>query len=359
MQRGAILVTGGLGYVGSHACVALADAGLTQLVIVDNLSNSKRSVLERIRELAPAANVEFVHADLRDTKALEDVFCAIRIDAVVHFAGLKAVGESVEWPQRYRANNVGGTVSLLGAMRRHGVRKMVFSSSATVYGEPKRLPLAEDHPLAPQSPYGENKVEIERLLETVANADAMRGPKGFCFVTLRYFNPIGAHPSGRMGEDPQGIPNNLFPYLTQVAIGRRAKLRVFGSDYPTSDGTGLRDYIHVMDLAAGHVSALQWLERDRSIAVNLGTGKGYTVLEVVRAFERVTGIRIPLEVAERRAGDVAACCADASLALKTLGWRAQRNLEQMCRDAWRWQSRNPAGYPAEAGEPTAVPAATA
>ena len=357
MQRGAILVTGGLGYVGSHACVALADAGLTQLVIVDNLSNSKLSALERIRELAPAANVEFVHADLRDAQALDAAFGSHRIHAVMHFAGLKAVGESVERPHLYRFNNVGGTISLLAAMRRHDVRKMVFSSSATVYGAPQRLPLAEDHPLHPQSPYGENKAEIERLLEATAKADVARGERPLCFVALRYFNPIGAHPSGRIGEDPRGVPNNLFPYVTQVAIGRLAKLRVFGADYPTSDGTGVRDYLHVMDLAAGHVSALRWLERERSITVNLGTGRGYSVLEVVRTFERVTGTRIALERVERRAGDVAACFADPSLALSALAWRAQRSLEQMCRDAWRWQSRNPAGYPQDAA--TAVRAATA
>ena len=270
MTPGAILVTGGLGYIGSHTCVALAGAGYP-LVIVDNLSNSKPSVLDRLRELAPGAQIEFHRADLRDRDALDAAFSARSIDAVVHFAGLKAVGESVEKPEQYRDNNVGGTRSLLGAMQRYGVRKIVFSSSATVYGEPERLPMTEDHPLRPQSPYGENKLEIEQMLAAQSASDP-----DFRYASLRYFNPIGAHPSGRIGEDPHGIPNNLFPHLTQVAIGRLSKLRVFGNDYPTVDGTGVRDYIHVTDLASGHLSALRYLnERGRSITVNLGAGQGY------------------------------------------------------------------------------------
>jgi UDP-glucose 4-epimerase len=335
-----ILVTGGLGYIGSHTCAALAQAGY-RLVIVDNLCNSKPSVLERIRELVPGAAIEFRRADLRDRAALEAVFAAHAIDAVVHFAGLKAVGESVEKPLLYWDNNVGGTIALLEAMQQHGVRKIVFSSSATVYGEPERLPLAEDHPLRPQSPYGRTKLAIEQLL-----ADQSGSDPDFCHASLRYFNPIGAHPSGRIGEDPRGVPNNLFPFVTQIAIGRLPKLRVFGNDYATPDGTGVRDYIHVMDLAAGHVAALRYLdERPRSITVNLGTGSGYSVLQVVHAFERIAGKAVPLEVVARRPGDVAICYADASLAARELGWHARLGLEDMCRDAWRWQSHNPGGYP--------------
>ncbi len=335
-----ILVTGGLGYIGSHTCVALAQAGY-RLVIVDNLCNAKPSVLERIRELAPGAAIEFQRADLRDRAALEAVFAAQAIDAVVHFAGLKAVGESVEKPLLYWDNNVGGTIALLEAMQRHGVRKIVFSSSATVYGEPERLPLAEDHPLRPQNPYGRTKLAIEQLLADVAGSGLE-----FTHASLRYFNPIGAHPSGRIGEDPRDIPNNLFPFVTQVAIGRLPKLRVFGNDYATPDGTGVRDYIHVTDLAAGHVAALRYLDaRPRSITVNLGTGSGYSVLQVIHAFERVAGKAVPLEFAARRPGDVAICYADASLAARELGWRARLGLEDMCRDAWRWQSQNPDGYP--------------
>lgn len=340
MTPGAILVTGGLGYIGSHTCVALAEAGYA-LVIVDNLSNAKPSVLDRLRELAPGARIEFHRADLRDRDALDAAFAARAIAAVVHFAGLKAVGESVEKPKEYRDNNVGGTRSLLGAMQRYGVRKIVFSSSATVYGEPERLPIPEDHPLRPQSPYGENKLEIEQML-----AAASGSQPDFRYASLRYFNPIGAHPSGRIGEDPRGIPNNLFPHLTQVAVGRLPKLRVFGNDYPTVDGTGVRDYIHVTDLAAGHLGALRYLnERGRSITVNLGTGRGYSVLEVVKAFERANGKSVPIEIVGRRPGDVAASFADASLAERELGWRARLGLEDMCRDAWRWQSMNPSGYP--------------
>ena len=335
-----ILVTGGLGYIGSHTCVALAQAG-HQLSIVDNLCNSKPSVLERIRELAPGAAIEFHRADLRERAALDAVFAAQPIDAVVHFAGLKAVGESVERPLLYWDNNVGGTIALLEAMQQHGVRKLVFSSSATVYGLPEYLPYREEHPLRPESPYGRTKLAIEQLL-----SDKSGSEPDFRYASLRYFNPIGAHPSGRIGEDPRGIPNNLFPFVTQVAIGRLPKLRVFGNDYATSDGTGVRDYIHVMDLADGHVAALRYLrEQQRSITANLGTGNGQSVLQVVDAFRRVTGIAVPYEVAPRRPGDIAAFWADPSLAARELGWRAARGLDDMCRDAWRWQSRNPGGYP--------------
>jgi UDP-glucose 4-epimerase len=328
-----VLVTGGLGYIGSHTCVLLADAG-HQLVVVDNLSNSKPVVLERLRELTGKA-LDFHRADLRERKALDAAF-AKPLDAVIHFAGLKAVGESVEKPRLYRDNNVGGTENLLDAMKKHGVPQMVFSSSATVYGDPQRLPLTEDHPLAPTNPYGENKVEIEGLL----------AKSGLLHASLRYFNPIGAHPSGRIGEDPRGIPNNLVPYVTQVAVGKRAALRVWGNDYPTVDGTGVRDYIHVMDLARGHLSALDHLQKTkRSITANLGTGRGYSVLEVVKAFERASGRKIPLDFQPRRAGDVAASYADASLAARALGWKAALGLDEMCRDSWRWQSQNPDGFP--------------
>jgi UDP-glucose 4-epimerase len=266
---------------------------------------------------------------------------------VVHLAGLKAVGESVEKPLLYYDNNVCGSIALLEAMAAHGVQRMVFSSSATVYGEPERLPLVETDPLRPQSPYGKTKLVIEQLLEDHSSSDRclQRAPK-FKYVALRYFNPIGAHPSGRIGEDPRGIPNNLLPYVAQVAAGRLPKLRVFGSDYPTADGTGVRDYIHVVDLARGHLAALAYLDRGGgSLVANLGTGRGYSVLETVQAFESACGRRVPLEIVAHRPGDVAACYADASLAAKELGWRAQLGIDEMCADAWRWQSMNPDGYP--------------
>jgi UDP-glucose 4-epimerase len=334
-----ILVTGGLGYIGSHACVALARTGC-RLVIVDNLSNAKRSVLVRLEEIS-GTRIEFHGIDLRDQSALGRVMAAQRFDAVVHFAGLKAVGESVEQPALYHDNNVGGTVSLLRVMAREGVKRIVFSSSATVYGDPERLPIDERHPLRPRSPYGETKLAVERLLAGSSVSDA-----GFHYAALRYFNPIGAHASGRIGEDPRGTPNNLLPYITQVAAGRLPRLRIYGNDYPTPDGTGVRDYIHVTDLARGHVAAIEFLENERSsITVNLGAGRGYSVLEVVGAFERASGKSVPIEMAARRAGDVAECFADASLAAAELGWKAQAGIDEMCRDAWRWQSTNPAGYP--------------
>jgi UDP-glucose 4-epimerase len=333
------LVTGGLGYIGSHTCVALAEAGW-ELVIVDNLSNAKLSVLERIRELTGAA-VAFHHGDLRERKALEGAFSGAGIEAVVHFAGLKAVGESVEKPLLYYENNVGGTVALLEAMAAHGVGRMVFSSSATVYGEPERLPLTETHPLRPANPYGKTKLIVEHLL-----ADQAVAEREFHYAALRYFNPIGAHISGRIGEDPRGVPNNLIPYVAQVAVGKLPTLRVWGKDYDTVDGTGVRDYIHVLDLARGHVAALAYLEKKRrSLTVNLGTGRGYSVLEAVHAFERACGKKIPLQFAARRPGDVASCFADASLAARELRWKAKLGIDDMCRDAWRWQSQNPGGYP--------------
>ena len=333
-----VLVTGGLGYIGSHTCVLLAEAG-AELVVVDNLSNSKLAALDRLRELT-GAPIEFHRADIRDRAALDEAFRK-PVGAVLHFAGLKAVGESVEKPQLYHDNNVGGTATLLRAMEARGVRDLVFSSSATVYGEPQWLPYTEDHPLRPASPYGETKLGVERLLAglSVSSPD-------FRYAALRYFNPVGAHPSGRIGEDPRGVPSNLFPYLTQVAIGKHPALRVWGRDYPTVDGTGVRDYIHVMDLARGHLAALDYLEKaKRSITANLGTGRGYSVLEAVSAFERASGKKVPLDFQPRRPGDIAAFYADPALAARELGWKAALSLDDMCRDAWRWQSQNPDGYP--------------
>ena len=333
-----ILVTGGLGYIGSHTSVTLAQAG-REVFIVDNLSNAKPQVLERIRELVPGRRVDFERLDLRDRERLQQAMERRQVDAVVHFAGLKAVGESVEKPLLYYDNNVGGTLALLEAMHACRVRQIVFSSSATVYGDPERLPIAEAHPLRPTNPYGRTKLLIEHLLADCAAADP-----GFRYAALRYFNPAGAHPSGRIGEDPRGVPNNLFPYIARVAAGRLERLRVWGGDYPTPDRTGVRDYLHVMDLARGHLAALEYLERrGRSITVNLGTGRGYSVLETARAFERASGRRIPLEMAARRPGDVAQCYADASLAARELGWRAELDLDAMCRDAWRWESSDPEG----------------
>jgi UDP-glucose 4-epimerase len=296
-------------------------------------------VLPRLRELA-GAEIAFHRVDLREKSALEKIFAQHRFGAVVHFAGLKAVGESVEQPALYRDNNVGGSAVLLDVMAKHGVTRIVFSSSATVYGDPEHLPIDERHPLRPQSPYGENKRDIERLLAARAATDA-----GFRYGALRYFNPIGAHPSGSIGEDPRGIPTNLLPYVAQVAVGKLARLRVHGNDYATVDGTGVRDYIHVMDLAQGHLAALDFLfDKDASITANLGTGRGYSVLQVVKAFERACGKPVPLDIGPRRAGDVAACFADPSLAAKALGWTAPAGIDEMCRDAWNWQSRNPEGY---------------
>ncbi len=338
-MKSTILVTGGLGYIGSHTCVALAEAGHA-LVVVDNLANSKLAVLERLREIAPKAKIEFHKADVRDADALNQIFSKTRVEAVIHFAGLKAVGESVEKPLLYYENNVGGTVALLEVMAKHGVHGVVFSSSATVYGEPEQLPIPESHPLRPQNPYGKTKLIVEHLLADYAASDAK-----FRYGALRYFNPTGAHASGRIGEDPNGIPNNLFPYIAQVAVGRRPALRVWGKDYPTDDGTGVRDYIHVVDLAEGHVAALQYLQKtDSSITVNLGSGRGYSVLEAVHAFERASGKRIPVEFCARRPGDVASCFANPALAASELRWKTRLGIDEMCRDVWRWQSANPHGY---------------
>lgn len=335
-----VLVTGGLGYIGSHTCVELARAGY-DLAIVDNLSNARRSVLERIQEQAVGRSIRFHHADVRDRGALQAILSAQPIAAVVHFAGLKAVGTSVREPLLYYDHNVAGSLALLQAMAASGVSRFVFSSSATVYGEPEHLPLTEEHPLRPVNPYGRTKLMIEHLLTDKSASDS-----AFSYAALRYFNPVGAHPSGRMGEDPQGLPDNLLPFIARVAVGKLPALRVFGNDYDTRDGTGIRDFVHVMDLARGHVAALEFLERERrSITANLGTGRGYSVLEAVKAFERASGKSIPTEIVARRPGDVAACYADASLAARELGWQSRLDLDAMCRDAWRWQSQNPDGYP--------------
>jgi len=335
-----ILVTGGAGYIGSHTCVELLACG-HDLVIADNLSNSKPSALERVAAVA-GRRPHFHAIDVRDRVALRELFRRYPLRAVVHFAGLKAVGESVEQPLRYYDNNVAGSVALCEVMAEFGVRRLVFSSSATVYGDPRSVPIREDFPVGgTTNPYGTSKLVIERILQDLLAADP-----AWRIAILRYFNPVGAHPSGMLGEDPNGIPNNLMPYIAQVAVGRREYLRVFGDDYPTPDGTGVRDYIHVVDLAQGHVRALQYLEQhDVPLTVNLGTGRGYSVLEVVRAFARASGRPIPYRLAQRRAGDIACCYADPALARHTLGWAAERDLDRMCEDAWRWQSMNPDGFP--------------
>jgi UDP-glucose 4-epimerase len=318
----------------------LAEAGYA-IGIVDNLANAKPAVLERIRALAKGAEIDFLQADIRDESALAAYLEHRRLDCVVHFAGLKAVGESMEKPLEYYDNNVTGSLSLLKAMKARGVRDIVFSSSATVYGEPLKLPLTEDHRLQPINVYGQTKAIVEQILRDRAAAD-----KDFHYAALRYFNPVGAHPSGRIGEDPRGIPNNLFPYIAQVATGGRAALRVWGNDYATRDGTGVRDYIHVMDLARAHLAALSYLERRRqSIVANIGTGRGYSVLEAVKAYERASGRSVPVEIHPRRAGDSAENYADPTLARRELDWEAQLGLEEMCADSWRWQSANPTGYP--------------
>ena len=336
---GTVLLTGGAGYIGSHTAVELLQAGWS-VVVVDNLSNASAAAVERIRELVPQGDVRFHQVDILDGAGLDTVFEEGPIDAVVHFAGLKAVGESVEQPLRYYQENVGGTASLLLAMQRHGVRDLVFSSSCTVYGDPERVPVTEDCRRSASNPYGRTKLVIEDMLTDLAGSEP-----GWRIVMLRYFNPVGAHPSGRIGEDPAGIPNNLMPYVMQVAVGRHPFVRVFGDDYPTPDGTGVRDYIHVVDLARGHLAALEALEKiDGCRAVNLGTGHGSSVLEVVAAASKAVGREIPYEIVERRPGDIAATWADPSLARELLGWQAERTLDDMCADHWRWQSDNPEGY---------------
>lgn len=335
-----ILVTGGAGYIGSHTCIELLAQGY-EVVIVDNLYNSCEEAVRRIEELS-GKKVSFYKADLLDKEAVEEIFEKESIDSVIHFAGLKAVGESVQKPLEYFHNNLTGTLILCDVMRHHGVKSIVFSSSATVYGNPASVPIYEDFPLSVTNPYGRTKLMIEEILQDVVVSD----PE-WKVILLRYFNPVGAHKSGRIGENPRGIPNNLTPYITQVAVGKLDHVNVFGNDYDTPDGTGVRDYIHVVDLALGHVKAIEKINAmDGGVKIyNLGTGIGYSVLEVIEAFRKATGKEIPYVIGPRRAGDIATCYAATDKAEKELGWKAQRGLDEMCEDAWRWQSMNPDGYP--------------
>ena len=333
-----ILVTGGAGYIGSHTCLELLQAG-HEVVVVDNLSNSKEESLKRIQEIS-GKSLEFHRVDLLDREALDRVFADADIDAVIHFAGLKAVGESVKIPLSYYHNNITGTLILCELMGKYGVKNLVFSSSATVYGDPATVPITEDFPLGSTNPYGRTKLMIEEILRDWQASDSSLN-----IALLRYFNPIGAHKSGRIGEDPNGIPNNLIPFISQVAVGKLPQLRVFGNDYPTQDGTGVRDYIHVVDLAIGHLRALEKLTSNPGVVTyNLGTGRGYSVLEMAAAFEKACGKKIPYEIVERRPGDIAECYANPALANQELGWSADREVEEMCADSWRWQSGNPQGY---------------
>lgn len=333
-----ILVTGGAGYIGSHACVELLEAGF-EVVVADNLSNSKEESLKRVQEIT-GKTLKFYKVDLLDKDKLEEVFNKEHIDAVMHFAGLKAVGESVSIPLKYYHNNITGTLNLCDIMKKHGVTDLVFSSSATVYGDPHKVPITEDFPLSATNPYGRTKLMIEDILRDLYKAD-----NSWNIAILRYFNPIGAHKSGKIGEDPNGIPNNLVPYITQVAVGKLKELSVYGNDYNTHDGTGVRDYIHVVDLVLGHIKALEILKKKPGIVTyNLGTGKGYSVLDMVKAFSKVVGKEIPYRIVSRRPGDVAKCYADPSRAKEEMGWVAERGLEEMCEDSWRWQSNNPQGY---------------
>ncbi len=333
-----ILVTGGAGYIGSHTVIDLVENGFDP-VIADNLCNSKFEAVKRVRELA-GRDVKFYEYDLTDRALVEDIFEKESFDAVIHFAGLKAVGESCEKPLEYFSNNIVNTLNILTVMREHGVKNFVFSSSATVYGQPESVPIREDFPLSVTNPYGRTKLMIEDILRDVYAAD-----KSMNIALLRYFNPIGAHKSGRIGEDPGGIPNNLMPYVSQVAIGKLEKLKVFGNDYPTRDGTGVRDYIHVLDLARAHSLAVAKLrENPGLVTYNIGTGKGYSVLEIVRAFEKASGKKVPYEIVGRRSGDIAECYADPSLAEREMGFRCRYDLDEMCADTWRWQSMNPEGY---------------
>ena len=333
-----IFVTGGAGYIGSHTCVELLQAGL-DVAVFDNFCNSQPESLLRVQRIT-GRTLRVIEGDIRDRAALEAALKSSGATAVVHFAGLKAVGESVEQPLAYYDNNVLGTLRLLEAMGSCGVKSLVFSSSATVYGDPQRLPLTEDHPLSATNPYGRTKLVIEDMLR-----DLHRSDPAWRMSILRYFNPVGAHASGLIGEDPQGTPNNLLPFVAQVAVGQRDAVNVWGNDYPTPDGTGVRDYIHVVDLALGHLKALERLQAHAECqAINLGTGVGYSVLEMIQAFSQACGKPVPYRIAGRRAGDIASCYADPTQAANLLGWRATRNLQTMCSDAWRWQSNNPTGY---------------
>jgi len=333
-----ILVTGGAGYIGSHTCLELLNSG-HQVVVVDNLYNASPVALERVRKIT-GKELVFAQIDIRDRAALDVLFASQRIHAVIHFAGLKAVGESVQIPLTYYQNNVAGTLVLLEAMKAAGCRKLVFSSSATVYGDPATVPITEDMPLSATNPYGRSKLIIEEMCRDLAKAEP-----DWNIALLRYFNPVGAHESGQIGEDPNGIPSNLLPYISQVGVGKLKELQVFGNDYPTPDGTGVRDFIHVVDLAAGHIHALNKLAGNPGIdTFNLGTGKGYSVLEMITAFETASDKRIPYQIVARRSGDIASSFADPSKAQREMGWTARRFLDDICRDAWRWQSQNPNGY---------------
>jgi UDP-glucose 4-epimerase len=337
-----ILVTGAAGYIGSHTCVELLSAGYS-VVAMDNLSNSSAESIRRVERITGRV-VPFYEADVRDRLALNAMLRTHNIDAAIHFAGLKAVGESVREPLAYFENNVGGTITLLQALGEAGVKRFLFSSSATVYGDPEEVPIKESARLSVTNPYGRSKLMVEQVLEDLGKSDA-----SWSIGALRYFNPVGAHSSGLIGEDPRGVPNNLMPYISQVAVGRREYLSVFGNDYPTPDGTGIRDYIHVVDLAHGHLAALGELFRSgRSFTINLGTGRGYSVLEMVQAFEAASGRKVPYEIAGRRPGDIAVCYADPKQAWDVLDWRARKGLDEMCADHWRWQSMNPRGYEATA-----------
>lgn len=333
-----VLITGGAGYIGSHTCIEMLRAG-RNIVVLDNFSNSHAESLNRVKFIT-GMGFPIVEGDIRDADALRGLFAQYKITSVVHFAGLKAVGESTEKPLLYYDNNIAGSVTLFQVMAEFGVKQIVFSSSATVYGDPARVPIQENFPLSATNPYGQTKLMIEHILRDIHQSD-----QDWRIAILRYFNPIGAHESGLIGEDPNGVPNNLLPYVAQVAVGKLAKLRVFGNDYPTHDGTGVRDYIHVMDLSEGHVAALTYLEQHAElIAVNLGTGQGYSVLDVVNTFAKQSGTKIAYEILPRRAGDVAINYADPSLAKRLLAWSATRDLNQMCADTWRWQLNNPLGY---------------
>ncbi len=333
-----ILVTGGAGYIGSHTCVELLNAG-HEITVVDNLCNSCEKSLDMVKEIT-GKDFKFYKVDLLDKDALMKVFDENEFDSVIHFAGLKAVGESVSMPIEYYHNNMTGTFNLVDAMRKHNVFSIVFSSSATVYGSPETVPIREDFPLSTTNPYGSTKLMLERVLSDVVVAE----PR-LSVVLLRYFNPIGAHISGKIGEDPKGIPNNLLPYVAQVAVGKLPRVNVFGDCYPTVDGTGVRDYMHVVDLALGHLKAVEKKQSEPGVHIyNLGTGQGYSVLEIIKAFSKASGKDIPYVIAEPRPGDVAICYADASKAKAELGWQAERGIEEMCRDAWNWQSKNPNGF---------------
>jgi len=336
-----ILVTGGAGYIGSHTLIELAKSNY-DFIVYDNLSNASEESIKRVSKIINK-KIIFIKGDIRDKNRLKEVFENYKIEAVIHFAGLKAVGESVQKPLKYYDNNVCGTLKLLEVMKEFNCKKIVFSSSATVYGDPKTTPITEDFPVGnTTNPYGTSKYMIERILKDLYISDGR-----FKIAILRYFNPVGAHPSGMIGEDPNGIPNNLMPFITQVAVGKREYLNIFGNDYDTHDGTGVRDYIHVMDLANAHVKAIEYLNKSDNIKpliVNLGTGKGYSVLDVVKAFEKVSGKKIAYKIVDRRAGDVAKVYADPTLANKILGWKAEKTLEDMCKDSWNWQKNNPNGY---------------